>query len=303
MLLNEVFSHDLDEAGIRDKLAKAAAVGAVGAGILGGIYGADKLVNIPPVQTRIEKPIEIPAQDSDIKSGEKQVTPGGQPHAEFPSHLSDQSTVSRDDRIKKFKSVFLPVVNQVNQSILNDRYNLKMILNPKHKLSEHDSILVNTLADIYNVNLQNQDGLSKTIHDLARELLYRVDVIPEHLVLAQAALESGWATSDLSRQGLNFFGQKATPRHQEHQKIKHTDGYNYRSFNSLEHGIRSYIHNLNTHRAYGDFRKARAALRKQKNMSSDIMSNELTKHLQAYSTSAEYPNELRKIIQMLKRIK
>ena len=303
MLLNEVFSQDLDEAGIRDRLTKAAAIGAVGAGILGGIYGADKLGNIPPVQTRIEKPIEIPAQDGDIRSGEKQVTPGGQPHAEFPSHLSDQSTVSRDDRIKKFKSVFLPVVNLVNQSILHDRDNLKMILNPKHKLSEHDRILVNTLADMYSVNLQNQDGSLRTIHDLARELLYRVDAIPEYLVLAQAALESGWATSDLSRQGLNFFGQRATPRHQEHQKIKHTDGYNYRSFNSLEHGIRSYIHNLNTHRAYGDFRKARAALRKQKNVSSDIMSNELTNHLQAYSTSAEYPTELRKIIQMLKRIK
>lgn len=303
MLLNEVFSQDLDEAGIKDKLAKAAAIGAVGAGILGGVYGANKLASIPPVQSRIERPIEIPAQDSNILSSYKSVTPGASPHQEFPTALNDQSTVGRNDRIKNFKSVFLPVVHQINQSILNDRHNLQMILNPKHKVTEHDRILVTNLADSYEVNLQKNDGSAKTIHDLARELLYKVDAIPDSLVLAQAALESGWATSDLARQGLNFFGQKATARHQPYQKISHTDGYDYRSFNNLEHGIRSYIHNLNTHRAYTDFRNTRAQLHRQKNISSELMAKELTKHLQAYSTSPEYPNELRKIMFMIKSVK
>jgi Bax protein len=303
MLLNEVFADDLIEAGIRDKLAKAAAIGAVGAGILGGVYGANKLANIPPAQSRIERPIELPAQDSDIATVNKNVTPGAVPHREFPASLTDQSTTTRNERIKNFKSVFLPVVHQVNQSILNDRYMLQRILNPKHTVSDHDRILTANLADVYEVNLRKTDGSAKTIHELARELLYKVDAIPDLLVLAQAALESGWATSDLARQGLNFFGQRATGRHQPYQKITHTDGYDYRAFNNLEHGIRSYINNLNTNRAYSEFRNIRAQLHKQQNISSEVLAKELTKHLQAYSTSPEYPNELRKIISMIKSLK
>lgn len=300
MLLREVFPDELNEAGIKDKLAKAAAVGALGAGILGGAYGLNKLADIPPTQTRQEKIIDIPPQDSDYAPGGRSVVPGGKIHAEFPSDLVDQSTVGRNDRIKNFKSVFLPVVHQINQSILNDRHNLQMILNPKHKVTEHDRIFVTQLSETYDVNFRKNDRSAKTIHELSRELLYKVDAIPESLVLAQAALESGWATSDLARQGLNFFGQRATAHHQSYQKISNTDGYNYRSFNNLEHGIRSYIHNLNTHRAYTDFRNTRAQLHREKNISSELMAQELTKHLKAYSTSPEYPLELRKIIQMLK---
>jgi Bax protein len=125
-------------------------------------------------------------------------------------------------------------------------------------------------------------------------------VIPEDLAMAQAALETGWGTSDLARQGNNFFGQKATRRHQEHQRIRNTDGLDYRSYDNPGHSVQSYMHNINTHPRYEEFRQARARLRRQQGMTSQLMARELSKHLQAYSTNPSYMTDLNRVMNSLR---
>lgn len=295
MLLHEVFADDLLEAGLKDKLSRAAAAGIIGAGI-GGLYGVDSYANIIQAGSVMHQPYNDPTKS-------KKVTPGADVNSELPLELHNQNAVTRNQRIKNFQDVFLPIVNDVNKTIKNERAQLLTILNPRHTITRDDKIFVELLAESYNINLQKSNGSNKTIQETARELLYRVDIIPESLVIAQAALESGWATSELSRQGLNFFGQRATPRHSVWQRIKHTDGFDYRQFGNIEHGIRSYIRNLNTNKLYDDFRTARAALHKQKNITSDGVAEELSKYLHAYSSSPEYSNELKKIMYMLRTVK
>jgi Bax protein len=328
MLLKDVFpSDDLDllEASLRDKLSRLAAAGALGAGILGGGYGAYKLANQPPIQTRFEKPISVPSaepeniyfppdtpydefhRDIDKKPGQqgtdvaapKKISIGGQPHGNFPPELVDQQTADRTKKVLAFKSALKPLITQINHDIMIERQQISKILDPKHKLVPSDQELVNDLADKYQV-AKTKDNKTKTVHELARELLYKVDLIPEQLILAQAALESGWG---LARQANNFFGHRATAKHTNDQKITSTDGADYRFYPSLYHSIRSYVHNLNTHRAYQNFREVRANLQRQKNISPELIALGLTKHLGAYSTNSLYGDELRKIMKTMKNVK
>lgn len=96
-------------------------------------------------------------------------------------------------------------------------------------------------------------------------LLRRVDQIPPALALAQAASESGWGSSHFSRKGNNLFGErtwKATtgilPR--QRPSDKH---YYVRAFSSLRGSVHSYVHNLNTHRAYTQLRQLRLRIRER----------------------------------------
>jgi len=329
MRLKDVFPDDdisLLEASLRDKLSRLAAAGAIGAGILGGGYGLHKLANQPPpTSSRIEKTLNIPytaepdepwvqkpyvePDDADISTDSPRRTRpdktsiSGEPHDAFPTALLNQLDAPRKQKIINFKKTFIPVIHEINLEIAHDRQQISKILDPKHKISDADKTLLKTLASRYNVPLQKDAQTNKTIQELAKDLLLKVDIVPEQLVLAQAALESGWGTSELARQANNFFGLKSSEKHEPHEIIRHMDNINYRYYNSLHHGIKSHIHNLNTHRAYRDFRQASCQLKKQKNMNSELMSRELTKHLKAYSASPIYGQKLRDMIQTLKSAK
>lgn len=96
-------------------------------------------------------------------------------------------------------------------------------------------------------------------------LLERIDIVPTSLVLAQGALESAWGTSRFARQGNAYFGERtynldvagltpgAAPTGQGLFKVK--------SFFHAHLSVRSFLKTLNTHPAYRDLRRHRAALR------------------------------------------
>ena len=82
--------------------------------------------------------------------------------------------------------------------------------------------------------------------------------IPPSLALAQAAIESGWGKSYFVKKANNIYGQWTykgrgiIPRGREEGK-KHK----IKIFDSLQDSVRGYMHNLNTHNAYKDFRAMR----------------------------------------------
>ena len=90
------------------------------------------------------------------------------------------------------------------------------------------------------------------------ELLRRADMVPPSLALAQAATESGWGRSVFARDGNALFGQR------EFVETEQSEGRlvpRLKRFDDLAAAVNAYVRNLNTHRAYGEFRNARAALR------------------------------------------
>ena len=118
----------------------------------------------------------------------------------------------------------------------------------------------------------------------ADELLRRVDVVPASLILSQAALESGWASSRFALKGNNYFGMRTynmdAPGMDPHQ----AEGFKVMIFKDISTSVRAYIKNLNTHSAYKSFRKARAKMRAQANIPSG---RKLTNFLTAYSEIPE----------------
>jgi Bax protein len=116
------------------------------------------------------------------------------------------------------------------------------------------------------------------------------------MALAQAAEESGWGTSRFVLEGNALFGQytfgtkySLIPRAREAGKE-----HSIKAFPSLLEAVRSYAHNLNTHRAYRKFRDKREILRQNKK---EITGDKLIAQLTNYSERGDkYVSAIRAII-------
>lgn len=85
--------------------------------------------------------------------------------------------------------------------------------------------------------------------------------IPVSLVLAQAAIESGWGSARFTIEGNAVFGERIYGA--EGRGIapkKGTGAFRVRAFKTLSASVAAYMENLNTHPEYGQFRAARGAI-------------------------------------------
>lgn len=127
-------------------------------------------------------------------------------------------------------------------------------------------------------------------------LLTRVDQIPVSLVLAQAAIESGWGTSRFVQQANNLFGhwtfsekQGLLPLHREDEKR-----HRVRIFPDLRSSVRAYLKNLNTHNSYKHLRQLRVNQRAYNQRLSGV---QLATGLMNYSERRlDYVKEVRRMI-------
>lgn len=325
MLIEEVWpaaNPRLDE-GLKQQLGRLAMIGALGAGSLAGGYG---LGNLTGDGTRSAQATTVPftstvlptdndrganvigtttpgiSTPSTGRSAVRSVVSGGSPHAALPQELHGQPAARRTELIKNFSNAMLPLINQANQAIRNERNEIIRIRGLP-SIGSQDMAKLNALASRYNVQVNDSRGNRRANAAIISDLLLRVDVIPPNLALSQAALETRWGSDDLFRQGLNAFGQKATQRHLPNQVIRHTDRVHYRAYDSLLHSVQSYMHNLNTHEAYSEFRSQRKMLRRQTNNNADMMGRELTKYLHGYSTNPEYGTKLVQVMSTARSVR
>lgn len=198
-------------------------------------------------------------------------------HKNFPTSLKGLKRADPEDRKSSFVQTMLPLIEQANRKILEDRQQLIRLMR-QPSLSERDRQWIATQEDRYNA-------------DNAKDLLTRMDAVPPSLVLAQAAVESGWGTDKLATQNLSFFGQRAwTKKGTARGKY----GERYERFSTPVASIDAYINNLNSHSAYQDFRNARAAAKRAgKNATGVDLAATLTK----YSTrGTAYTGQLQNMI-------
>jgi Bax protein len=149
-----------------------------------------------------------------------------------------------DARKDLFLRAFLPVVLAVNEHILEERSRLTDMRTKVAKggtLAGDEVQWLLTLADHYDQPDIDLDAL-----------MQKVDAIPPSLALAQAIEESGWGTSRIAKGQNAMFGQFGEDP---------LGAWDYRAFDSLSAAVESYARNLNTHRAYKEFRQARARMR------------------------------------------
>jgi len=206
--------------------------------------------------------------------------------AQLPKDLADAETV----QVRKavfIKSV-LPVVLRVNEDILLERRRLIRVrkqLAAGLVLDDVDREWLDVLTERYETEPGDVD-----------ELLQRVDVIPVSLALAQAAEESGWGTSRFAREGNALFGMYTYKKSKGIVPTDRGEGHKHQihAYANLLETVRSYMHNLNYHRAYGEFRATRAVMRDANNT---IDGHKLAGELKRYSErGTDYVRTIRGII-------
>ena len=163
---------------------------------------------------------------------------------------------SPSDRKALFIMTTLPLILYVNELILRDRAQIKIL-----GLKVKSGTSLGRQEKIFIRNQTTRLGLKKLSFGV---LLSHVDIIPPSLAIAQSAEESGWGTSRFAREGNALFGQRTWKKGNGLIPKKRASGkkYKVRSFEHLIDGVHSYARNLNGHFAYKVFRSKRANLRK-----------------------------------------
>ena len=160
----------------------------------------------------------------------------------------DLSSLEVTERKERFITLLLPLIISANDKISERRASLMLAI------AEDDEAVISHLAKLY--GLSNFEGSDKALEEA---LLNRIAPVPTSLALAQAAVESGWGQSRFAKEGNALFGQWAWSAD---AGIKPLDASNsravIRSFATIYDSVFAYIHNLNTHYAYQDFRDERA---------------------------------------------
>jgi Bax protein len=159
------------------------------------------------------------------------------------------------ERKQVFLRMMLPLVLKANEGVRTERNWLMRI-----KLAQEKGTVISVGDRVYLRNMARRYGVHKLSIDL---LLARVDILPVSIALAQSAVESGWGTSRFVLEGNAPFGQWTTASFKGLVPKGRTDGktHKIRAFDDLYESVRSYIHNLNTHRAYRRFRAMRETMR------------------------------------------
>lgn len=169
----------------------------------------------------------------------------------LPNDLASQA-LKRKTEI--FISLIAPEAIRVNNDILAERAALSRLIAKKgaaRSLTSREKWWLNILIKKYGGTLTNLN-----------ELLTRVDIVPNSLILAQAITESGWGTSRFAKQGNGLYGQHLA-RSSNGAHIKSlSGGVKVASFESVFLATRSYVNNLNSHRAYQELRDIRRDARK-----------------------------------------
>ena len=166
-------------------------------------------------------------------------------------------------RKRAFLRMALPLILRANAEISIVRTRMTALLDRMESgetLHRRDARWLTAIARRYGVIDTAGLDLDEALDEKARrELRRRVDRVPVPLALAQAIVESGWGRSRFALEGNALFGQWTWDKSQGIAPAGAPDAdHAVRSFKSLIHSVRGYMHNLNTHPAYGAFRTARA---------------------------------------------
>lgn len=158
-----------------------------------------------------------------------------------------------EDRKRILVEVLLPMVLKANERVFAQRMVVERIARSLPSLERHEEETLWALARIYRVE-------ATTREEAVRELLMRVDVLPPSLVLAQAAIESGWGTSRFSHEGNNVFGLRThTGNGMVPLGRPPEESYAVSRFENLQSCIDYYLWNINTNPLYEPLRRIRRA--------------------------------------------
>ena len=150
-------------------------------------------------------------------------------------------------RKKKFIDMILPSILIVNYKIQKTRDKIIKIykkLELQKPLTDDEEKFLNEILDKYKASS-------------IKELLEKVNTQPPSLIIAQAAIESGWGTSRFFTQANNIFGVWTFDK-KNASKIKARGANVYlKKYKNLLESIEDYYYSINVSWAYKKLRKVR----------------------------------------------
>lgn len=146
------------------------------------------------------------------------------------------------ERKKRFIEIMLPLIERANREVLEERAFILRVLEKKEITLKEDKKLKELYTKYRAKNL--------------KDLLLKVNSVPAGLVLAQAAVESGWGTSRFFISANNAFGMYDFKKNRKCLKAK-SSGACLKYYPNLYESVRDYIYNLNVGWAYQRFRVLR----------------------------------------------
>lgn len=160
--------------------------------------------------------------------------------------VPDLDTLNVEERKTAFINILLPSILLVKDQILSDRAIINSFID-KEELNESDSSFLNLQLKTYRVS---------SIEYLPERMI----MPPVSIVLAQAALESGWGTSRFFKEGNNIFGMWSySASHNRMAAAEKRGGVRQiyvRTFPDIYSSILNFCQTLGRVRAYKEFRKA-----------------------------------------------
>ena len=216
------------------------------------------------------------------------------------SYLSDNDFNYLTSDKREFVKTVLPIIINENQKILITRNflnNLKENLRTFRTLSNKEILKLNDIAKNYNIKYSDKHKL-----DVINDILLNVDIIPNSVALAQAAIESGWGKSRFAKEYNALFGEYTYNQNEGVVPLNRDDGKTHliKSFSSYDNSVSSYFKNINSHFAYKDFRDLRSVMRQKNNFSDvDLLINKLN----SYAEDNNYISTLNSIIEKNKFFK
>lgn len=195
------------------------------------------------------------------------------------------------ERKEAFFGYFLPLIQQRNADLLELRNELQALHQDLDSLSRRQQRKALDVAEEYGL-----EEFEPTTPDGWDTLLRRVDIVPPSLALAQAANESAWGTSRFALDGNNYYGHWCFVEGCGLVPTSRPAGANHEvaAFDSPQHSVERYMHNLNNHDAYRELRLIRSQLRQNEN---DVNGLALVEALGRYSERGQhYIDELSSMI-------
>lgn len=190
-------------------------------------------------------PLVIVRQPGDIIRVDSAVVPPVYYHNEFDFRKQPVTAKKRD-----FIQMLLPPILMAKHNFKQDRIRAGVILyNSKEDIAitHADSVFMNT-------QMKRLNAVSwKGVYD-------RLATHPTSIVLAQAAVESGWGSSRFFRQGNNLFGiWSFNPDDDriEAASAREEGSVFVRSYNTIAESVEDYFVTLARHNAYKAFREKR----------------------------------------------
>jgi len=190
------------------------------------------------------------------------------------SNLFAQSMIVEEKK-KRFKSLIVPAVNHIYEDLDT------LYIETKHYM--------NRTNKYYRKNI---DALKDEYHALSDEdLLKRLKPHPRSIAIAQAAMESAWATSRFFKKANNVFGMWSNNKNEPRIAASEQRGTKtiwLKKYDSIEDSIRDYYKVLATGKAFKEFRDLKMKTNNP---------YRLVKKLNKYSElGAKYGEELSQVI-------